>query len=327
MPNDRTRTYAALRELERVSKLRNGSFRRDHVRDAGLSDRAFERLLANGTIKRIHPTTYVFAGTPRSEIWTWASAVDSAHPESFLSGDAGLRLLGIDKFRRSNRDVEVLVLRRHRPRPGIRYVQTRILHREEHMVVRGICVLRLERLLVERAARGASEGELCALIDEGAFAKQLDVPRLRRAIRRHRGRPGNARLRNALDAYLHGEGGAGSGLEDRVGTRILAAVTGRYERNRLRTFAGKRMKPDILLLDVLIAIEIDGTHAHARPTSQRTDRARDAAYRAAGYTPIRIREEHEDEDVDAAIQEIERRQASGTVAARSSRANSGGKRS
>lgn len=87
------------------------------------------------------------------------------------------------------------------------------------------------------------------------------------------------------------------------------------------------MKPDILLLDVLIAIEIDGTHAHARPTSQRTDRARDAAYRAAGYTPIRIREEHEDEDVAAAIQEIERRQASGTVAARSSRANSGGKRS
>ena len=97
-------------------------------------------------------------------------------------------------------------------------------------------------------------------------------------------------------------------LEEVVAEPILAVANGRVERNHPRVFAGKRMKPDIYLIDIDIAIEVDGMHGHGRPTKQREDAERDAAYLEAGVTPMRVRDTSLIRDRDAVIREVARRQ-------------------
>lgn len=304
----RASTRRALRRLELVARRRHGVFTRAYARRAGVSDAMLGRLCASGTVIRLHPQVFCFASAPRTDRWRWFAAMDSGGPDACLGGDAALRMRGIRKHCWSQSCVEVLSTRRNRPRPDIRYVCTRLLAREEWSTIDGGRVLRLERILVERAARGDSEAVLCALIDEGAYQNQLSKPRMRRTLERHARRSGIDRLRRAFELYLHGDGGAASMLEERAGAPIVAAATGRVERNRRRSFGGKRMKPDIYLVDISLVIEIDGMHGHARPTCAREDAERDAAYARRGITCMRIRDTHMDEDTDAVLAEVHRRQ-------------------
>jgi hypothetical protein len=302
------RATLALRHLERIARDRHGVFTREHARTAGVSDTTLGRLHAAGAIVRLHPRVYCFASAPRTDRLAWLAAVDSGGSDACLGGDAALRMRNIRIHCWSRSAIEVVSTRRNRSRPEVRYVCTQSLDRDEWSVVERCRVLRLERILVERAARGESEAVLCALIDEGAFQGQLSKARMRRTLQRHARRSGIGRLRRAFDQYLHGDGGAQSALEDRVGTPIVAAATGRVERNRLRAFGGKRMKPDIYLVDIGIAVEIDGSHGHGRPTRVRADGKRDEAYARDGVTCMRIRELHVDEDVAAVLAEMHRRQ-------------------
>lgn len=273
-----------------------------------MSDSTLDRACRQGEFRRLHRGVFAISGAPQTERQACIAAVDAVAPAAYLSGPHALRLLGFQRHSWGNGPIEVVATRRHRPVRGVRIVRTSVLDDEDWTNVDGISVLRLERLLVERAASGATEDVLCALMDEGAYLHQFVVARMRRVIARCRTRTGIGRVRRALDLYLNGDNGAHSALEARVGQRVLAVVTGAWERNRRRTFGGIRMRPDILLPDIGLAIEIDGMHGHARPTRQRQDRQRNAAYRRAGITPMRVRDTHLDADVAAVVAEIERRQ-------------------
>lgn len=297
-----------MRRLERLAERRHGVFTRAHARRVGVSDSALDRACRSHRVARVHPRVYAFAGTPCTERRQWMAAVDAAGAGGFLSGAAALRLLGVHKHCWERGPIDVVVARRRRPLIGVRQVRTDVRHPEEAMVLEGIEVLRLERLLVELAAEGVSEEVLCAIIDEGAFQRRFVVARMRRVLDRHAGRAGNGRLRRALQQYLDGDCGAATGFEERVGSRIAQVVTGRIERNRSRIFGGRRMRPDMYLPDVAIALEFDGMHGHRRPTRQRDDAARDAAYRRDGVLSLRIRDTHEEADTEAAISAILERQ-------------------
>jgi hypothetical protein len=307
------RARLALRRLERVARDRHGVFTRDHARTAGVSDSTLDRLRASGAIVRLHPRVYCFASAPRTDRLMWFAAVESGGSDACLGGDAALRMRGIriHCWRRS--PIEVVSVRRNRPRPQVRYVCTKGLDRDEWSLVERCRVLRLERILVERSARGESEAVLCALIDEAAFQGQLSKARMHRTLQRHAGRSGIGRLRRAFGLYLHGDGGAQSALEDRVGAPIVAAATGRVERNRLRSFGGNPMRPDIYLSDIGLVVEMDGFQGHSRPTRIRDDRARDKAYAREDITCMRIRELRVEEDTAAVLAEMHRRQGTGPM--------------
>lgn len=298
---------SAIQKLERHASEHHGVF---HLRDAcrlGVSTSSLHRLVRRGLIQRLHPSTYVFGCAPTSDRTWWMAAVVAAGDCSALSGRAAALLWRIWRGK-PPRAIDVVVTGRCRPRRGVKLRQVRQLLDDEVTVVDRIRVLRVERLLIEFAADGMSGLDLCDVIDQAAFRGVFSEARLRRFLARYPSRRGRARLVAALGRFLDGDRGSKSAFESRAIGRVVAMLNVPYECNRMRTIGGRRMKPDMFIPDLQIALEFDDMHGHSRPTRVRDDHERDLAYARGRIVRFRIRSTYEEEDLRRACTEIARRQ-------------------
>lgn len=271
-----------------------------------MSNASFDRLRLRGLVHRQHSCVFTFGCEPLSEHARLLAAVDACGPGAVLSGPCAAWLWGLRRGR-PPRKIDVIVPRRHGPVAGVSVHQTRALPPRDVTVVHGIPVVSVARLLVEVAAQH-TEFELCDMIDEAAFRDNVTVRDIRDVLRRSLTRPGRARLVAGVNRYLHGDGGAKSGFESRAIARLSEVINVPFHSNRRATFAGQRMRPDVHIPSIAVVVEIDGA-GHRRPTRRRDDEERDARYREAGQTPIRIRQRHEVADLERASRLIEARQA------------------
>lgn len=293
-----------IRRLEHIARRRHGIFRLDHVREAGLSRSAFDRIRRRGLVQDVHRGTYAFGCRPLTFRARCRAAVDANGPGTVVTGAASEYLYGLRKHPPAK--IEVLAARRGRDVAGVKVRQTRQLPDIDVTVVDGIPTVRFERLLVEIAPRH-SASRLCWMIDEVAHDGQFSSDRLDDVLRRHRNRRRRERVVEAHSRYLAGHGGAHSGFECETESVVGPYLKVPYELNRRRRFGTSRMRPDMYIPALKVAIESDG-FGHGRPTRRRQDARRDRDYAAAGVTAIRIRHDHKDRDWRMAIDLVVRRQ-------------------
>jgi hypothetical protein len=290
-------------ELARIAGTRHGVVNLGHFAELGLSRGVAARLVNSGHAKRVYPGVYALGHEPVSREARWIAAVDAVGPDAVLSGRSAAALWRIERFETDR--IDVIVERRHRPIPGIRVHQTRCLLPEDVATVRGIPVLRVERLLVELADE-FDEGRLCAWLDEARHRGVLDRDRLRRVMERHRRRRGNARLRKALAMLDDGSAGHRSQWEEHVIGRVRTPRGLRRLICTRVTIGGRSCEPDLYFPELSLVIQIDGPD-HDRPNRRREDERLDRDLAAAGITTIRIHWSDEDHGVRRANDEIRQR--------------------
>lgn len=290
-------------DLARIAGTRHGIVNIGHFYDLGMSRGAAVRMVKAGHAMRVYPGVYALGHAPVSNEARWMAAVDAVGPDAVLSGRAAAALWRIDRAETTR--IDVIVERRHRPISGIHVHQTRCLRPDDVTMVRGIPVLRVERLLVELADHH-DEGRLCAWLDEARHRRVLHRQRLDEVMTRHSRRRGHARLERALAMLDDGSAGHRSRWEEATIARVEtpAGVT-RLVCTRVRIGA-RSCEPDLYVPELQLVVQVDGPD-HDRPNRRREDRRLDADLEDANVTTIRIHWADEDAGVARANAEIRRR--------------------
>lgn len=135
-------------------------------------------------------------------------------------------------------------------------------------------------------------GELVHMISQCEFHGYAVIDELLRRATDGTRRPGSPRLREATSAYLLGDRGSDSRLEDDVHAVVEDSLPARPIRN-LCLFKGtsEELRVDLAYVHIQMCIEVDGAASHSRPDQRRRDADRDARLAAAGWLVIRISEE------------------------------------
>jgi very-short-patch-repair endonuclease len=176
---------------------------------------------------------------------------------------------------------DVLVPRRHKPVEGIRFHKCVHLDPLDAMKYRGIPVTTVARTLVDLTDVLTTE-ELANVIHEAQYRERFNLEATQRAMERANGRRGLKKLSEAIDASLNGSAGTRSRNEQEF-LKLLKA----------HGLPKPKVNTHVLGIEVdchwpqhKLVAEIDGP-GHARPRTQREDRAVDAALTTAGYTILR----------------------------------------
>ena len=255
-----------------------------------VSQDRLDRLVRTGSLER--PLRAVFA-LPGVE-WTWerrlVAACLAGGPGTAVSHRAAALVWELSE--QADPVVEVTIPRSRSPR----FVAERsiIAHRPLQLPPRHVTVRR--RIPVTNPLRTmidfagvASDAEIEDALDAGVAQKLFTV----RAVARMRsrlakpGRPGPGRLKPFLEAELLG-GHARSVLESRM-ARLwrrfgLPPFVFQYV---VRTADGRFVaRPDFSIVDVRIAVEVDGWRDHGSPRATARDHRRRNALLAAGWLVI-----------------------------------------
>lgn len=295
--------------LGHIAQQYAGAFTLERALAAGVSKSAVMRRQRRGVIQRLHPGVYFYGKVVTTAARRWA-AVLAALDDALLSGDAAADEWGIS---RSPSDrVEIITATRHRSLAGVVSRQSGTIHSEDRASCNGRPTTSVERTLVEIAGR-RSVHQLCRTLREAAFRKLLDLPRLWRTIERNRNRVGVGRLVRAVVLHLRGDGGSDSGHEDRFARKLDRAGITSYRLNAVLPIAGSRIRVDVYIEHLNLAIEIDPDN-HDEAPMRREDTLRSSLLELAGIPLMRVHPDHMDE----AIRTIRRKQDEfeGTVLAR-----------
>ena len=151
------------------------------------------------------------------------------------------------------------------------------------MKYQGIPVTTVARTLVDLTDDLTAE-ELTKLIHEAAYRTRFSVTATRQAMQRANGRRNLDRLDEAITAHLNHS--AGTRSRDEVA--FLKFLDAHGLPKPLVNTELHGIEVDFHWPDLKLVAEVDGP-GHARPRTQREDKALDALVRAIGYTIVRGR--------------------------------------
>jgi ribosomal protein L35 len=177
---------------------------------------------------------------------------------------------------------DVIVRRRHRPVDGIHFRTCLHLHPLDAMKYRGIPVTTVARTLVDLTDDLTAE-ELTNVIHEAAYRRRFSLTATKQTMKRANGRHNLDRLEEAIQAHLNHS----AGLRSRDEKTFLKLFEAHGVPKPLVNTELLGIEVDFHWPDLKLVAEVDGP-GHARPRTQREDRAVDALLHAAGYTTVRL---------------------------------------
>jgi hypothetical protein len=246
----------------------------------GLTSGAISKRVARGVLRRWYPGVYSYGPGDLSREAEWMAAVLAAGDGAVLSHRSAAALW---RIRRDWRVIsEVLAPRGRRPKGPVLVHSYRRLDPLDVTVRDGIPVTTVARTLVD-LADVLTPHQLTTVIDEAAHWDLFDLPATYGAMRRANGRRKLAVLDKAIGLYIGGSAGTKSRNEDAF--LALLQLAGFPEPLANTEVGGEEI--DCVWPDRKLAVEVDGP-GHRRPTARRTDRRKDEALRAAGYTVLRF---------------------------------------
>lgn len=268
-----------------LSATQHSLVQRQQLLEAGFTSRSVEGLLKRRWLRGVRRGVYM-VGPPLAGWWREA-AVLLAHPVAVLSHWTAARLTTLAPADATADVVWVIVPRGSSGRgPGVKALRTDRLHATEWRLVHGLRATTPARTLLDLAAELSRAGEARRL--EQLAAKALDErlcteKEIRAVARRHARAPGTRLLRLVL-----GEDGgpalSRSAAEALLRRHMEASAVPRARQN-VRV-AGYEV--DFLWPDQRVVVEVDGYAWHSSRSRFESDRARDAALTAAGYTVLRF---------------------------------------
>ena len=208
-----------------------------------------------------------------------AAALLYAGPGAALSHATAAHWLGL--FEKPPRVIHVSTPRRCRSQRGIVVHARRNGERTWH---RRLPTTTLPQLLLDLAAT-ESLRQLRKALANADYRKLLDVRAVEAVL--GRGRPGSARLREAIAEHQPRLARTKSDLE--VAFLELCERAGIPLPDVNKRVAGWEV--DALFRDERIAVELDGIGNHRTPAQIQRDRRKELALRAAGFLPVRYSDE------------------------------------
>jgi predicted transcriptional regulator of viral defense system len=271
--------YTPDETLARMAGGQHGIVRVPDLRAAGLNSSAVAKRRRRGVLHLQYPGVYSLGHAVLSREGRWLAAVFAGGMGAVLSHLCAAALWRLIRYVPAIPDV--LVRQGRRPVKGINFHQYRKLDPLDAMKYRGIPVTTVARTLVDLTDILDAE-ELANVIHEAQYRERFSLEATQRAMERANGRKNLKRLEQAITDSLNGSAGTRS----------------RNEREFLKLLETHKIPKPLVNTKVLgievdchwpqynLVAEIDGP-GHARPRTQREDRAVDAALTAAGYTILR----------------------------------------
>ena len=245
------------------------------IRRLGVDRKAIARWKAQGYLHLVLPTVYAVGHRAPSYEADLAAALLYAGPGAALSHATAGHWLGL--LDGPSRLIHVSTPRRCRSQPGIVVHGRRDLPRIWH---RGFPVTAAAQILIDLAAteplrrlrRALANADYRGLLDLAAIDVLLG-----------RGRPGSARLRDALAEHEPRLAQTKSELE--VAFLELCKAAGIALPQVNVRVAGWEV--DALFAEQQLAVELDGYRNHRSPAQIERDRRKELDLRAAGLRPVR----------------------------------------
>lgn len=278
---DAMRTRVGLAAAERHGVLTTTS-----IRGLGASASWIKHQRRTGYLFTMHRGVVAVGHLGLSPRGRWSGAVQAAGDGAALAGFAAAALWGIT--RRSRYPIRVLTPRPRRPVPGIQVREAAWI--VDHVTTEdGIDVLTPAATIVSVAAE-CSVGELVYMIREAQYRGYDVIDALLALGRDGTRRPGSPRLRDAIYAYLGGDRGSDSRLEDEVYALVSDVLPARPIRNLLVRFPWGDGRLDIAWGGILAYVEVHGTASHDRPDQRRIDRRRRRWLDGEGWLGLEVSE-------------------------------------
>ncbi len=274
--------------------------------DDGFSQRAVRRLVQGGSLISLHAGVYRSASTPDG-FETRCVAACLADPEVVVSGPAAARLWG---FRHVHRPEVPEVLVSHDRTPmtkGVRIRRTNILGDEDR-------VRRDDGIVVATPARTWFDcakylgDERFEKLTEWVLDTHCSVPLLWREVRRMcgRGRQGSARVRLVMSQRESWQRPAGSGLEMDVFNALRERGIGPLVRQHpLRLPDGMVIHPDVAVVPLRWAVEVDHVTWHGGRFEAQRDKIRDRQARRLGWQVERVTDQELRDSFRRAVDDLE----------------------
>lgn len=257
-----------------LARKQHGVVTLRQAQDLGRSRSAVARMVANGTLRRALPGTYVVAATPRTleqramaaVLWAKGAAVASHQTAAALWGLAPSEDLLHETTSRTVTS----------PPRGVR-CHAGSIPRRDCGTLRGIPVTGPARTLLDVAGSWPEDRTLRAA-EAAVLSDLVTAEQLRDGVRRHPGRRGCRRLANVLDVA------ASSALERRVGSVLRSAAIPPC----VRELSVGRYRLDFAWPAAMVAVEADGRRWHSSVEAFARDREKHNALTAAGWTVLRV---------------------------------------
>ena len=245
---------------------------------AGLDHSAIARRVARGTLHRVARGVYAVGHAALSREGPFLAAVLGAGEGAALSHLAAAELCEVRKYRAPL--IDVVALEWRHAEPGVRVHRVRALHPRDVTTHKGIPVTSMARHVVD-LTDVLTAYELANVIHEAEFKGRFSELATRDAMARANGRHKLAVLEKALELNAAGSAGTKSRNED----AFLSMIKDLPEPRVNVKLNGDEV--DFHWPHAKLAVEIDGP-GHARPRTKRDDERKEASWRAAGYTVLRI---------------------------------------
>lgn len=249
------------------------------IKALGVDRRVASDWQSTGYISRVLPGVYAVGHRAPSTESDLAAALLYAGPGAALSHASAAWWLGLAD--EQPRSIHVSTPRRCRSQPGVIVHERRSYERIRH---RELPLTTVAQTLVDFAAEASLRGVRLALA-RADYQGRLDLTAIEAAA--GRGRPGSARLRQALERHQPAIARTKSQLEVLFVELCERAGFPAPETNQ--RLAGWEV--DALFRTQGIAVELDGYDNHRSRAQVRRDRRKELDLRAVGLTPVRYTEE------------------------------------
>lgn len=275
------------RVIASLASRRHGVVRTDQMLARGATKSWIRYQQQSGRLHRQHHAVYAVGHSGLSQAGTWLAAVDAAGEGAALAGFAAASAWGIT--RRSRIPVCVVTPGVRRPVGGVAMTSGAWI--VDHVVRRDGIDMLDPAATIAHVAPVVGAGELIYMISQAQYHGHGVIDDLLALAMDGTRRPGSPRLREAVGAYLLGDHGSDSRLEDDVYAAIQDALPDPPVRN-LRIFRGTpgELRLDLAYAHIQLCIEVDGVASHGRPDQRRRDAERDTRLAAAGWVVLRVSE-------------------------------------
>ncbi len=244
---------------------------------AGLDHDAIRRRVAHGRLHRVARGVYAVGHVAISREGTFLAAVFEAGEGAALSHLAVAEHWEVRKYRAPV--IDVVVPRGRRVRTATRIHRT-TLHPRDVTTHKGIPVTTIARMCVDLAdVLGAYE--LANVIHEAEFKGLFSLLATQDAMQRANGRHNLRVLQKALELNAAGS----AGLKSRHEAAFLSMIKDLPQPLVNTKLNGE--EADFHWPAHKLVVEVDGS-GHERPRTQREDERKEAAWRDAGYSVLRL---------------------------------------
>jgi very-short-patch-repair endonuclease len=277
--------------LDRVARPQHGLVTSRQLRGEGLSTARQNTLVRQGVIIPVHRTVYRTAGTVLTTRHRLVAACLAAGGLVGASHRAGLWAWDLAD---GDPPIEVTVATVRRPVHG-----SIIVHRsqdlvQEHLTVRrGVSVTTPARTLVDVGCV-VPPAVLATAVERALHRRLVTVAELRAMIDvvAGRGRNGVGVLRTLLDERALGDARPESLLEPLLARLCARNNVANVQYQCELVLDGRRLRPDFLIPDAKLVIEVDGLAVHGTRDALDHDLERQNLLTAYGYQVLRYTSTH-----------------------------------